>query len=238
MSKLNQVLATLPNTVDWPEPPEHLPARVVARIEAEGNRGTFRLRQWVWAASVLMLLVVALIPGTRQAVADLFQEAGVRIGFVEEAPDGLGRDLELGDLVALAEAETRVDFELRYPEVLGPPEETYIDGAGLVSMMWEGPVLLIQRADGAFYGEKRLGSDTSVADVTVADEPGLWLEGAGHSFTYLDAEGNRIEETTRLAGNVLLWSADGVDHRLELTGNLSRALEIAESMELSPNETP
>lgn len=238
MSKLNQLLATLPDTVDWPEPPEHMPARVMARIEAGGNRGTWRLRRWIWAAGLLMLLIVTLIPGTRQAVADLFQEAGVRIGFVGEAPDALGRDLELGDLVTLAEAESRVDFELAYPEVLGPPEETYIDEAGLVSMIWEGPVLLTQRADGALYGEKRIGSDTSVADVEVADDPGLWVEGAGHSFTFLDAEGNLIEETTRLAGNVLLWSADGVDHRLELTGVLDRALEIAESMKISPNETP
>lgn len=238
MNKLDRVLATLPDTVDWPEPSEHLPARVVARMEAEGKRGTFRLRRWVWAAGMLMLLVVALIPGTRQAVADLFQEAGVRIGFVEEAPADLGRDLELGDLVALVEAEARVDFELRYPEVLGPPEETYVDEAGLVSMMWEGPVLLTQRAGGAFYAEKRIGSDTSVAEVAVSDETGLWVEGAGHSFTYLDAEGNRIEETTRLAGNVLLWSAEGVDQRLELIGDLSRALEIAESMKSSPNETP
>jgi hypothetical protein len=238
MSKLDRILATLPDTVDWPEPSEHLAARIMARVEAGQKKVLVRLQRWVWAAGVLIVLVVALIPGTRQAVADLFQEAGVRIGFVEEAPTDLGQALELGDLVTMPEAETRVDFDLRHPEVLGPPEETYIDEAGLVSMMWDGPVLLTQRARGASYAEKRLGSDTSVADVVVAEEPGLWVEGVGHSFTYLDAQGNRIEETTRLAGNVLLWSADGVDHRLELSGDLSRALEIAESMMISPNETP
>jgi hypothetical protein len=37
---------------------------------------------WVLAAVAVLVLVIGLVPGTRRAVADLFREAGVRIGFI------------------------------------------------------------------------------------------------------------------------------------------------------------
>jgi hypothetical protein len=67
----------------------------------------------------------------------------------------------------------------------------------------------------------------------IGEDPGIWIEGAGHSFTLLDEDGNPVEETARLAANVLLWSADGYDFRLELTDDLNQALEIAQSMEVN-----
>lgn len=231
MTPLERTLATLPDAVDWPEPSESLAARVVSHIEFE-KRGSDRcFRRWVWAAVGSLAVMIALIPGTRQAVGDLLQEAGVRIGFIEETPSDLGQDLQLGDRVTQQEAASLVEFDVRYPEVLGPPEETYSD-LGLISMLWEGPILLTQRARGPAFGEKRIDQETSVMEVEVLDGPGLWVEGAGHSFTYLDANGDRIEETTRLAANVLLWSMDGVHYRLELADGLGRALEIAESLEV------
>lgn len=229
MTDLDRILATLSDAVDWPEPSEHLTTRVAARVESL-RRPAIGFRRWAWIAVVALFLVVALIPGTRRAVANLFQEAGVRIGFIDEVPSDLGGDLHLGQLVTVEEAASRVGLDLRYPQVLGPPAETYIDTAGLVSMLWEGPVLLTQRAGGVAYAEKAIGSDTSVTGVDLDGGSALWVEGAEHSFTYLDARGDTIEETTRLAGNVLLWSRDDVDYRLELTTDLARALEIAESM--------
>ena len=231
MSRLDRVLEGLSHSVDWPEPTEHLVTRVTTRIGSERGRRAVGLRRWAWAVAAAALVLVALLPGAREAVADLFQEAGVRIGFVDEVSSELGHDLQLGERVASEEASARAAFELRYPQALGLPEETYIHGAGMVSMLWEGPVLFSQRAGGTTYAEKAISSDTPVIGVEMADGHALWIESAGHSFTYLDTQGNQIAETTRLAGNVLLWSADGVDHRLELTGDLDSALEIAESLE-------
>ena len=230
MSRLDEILTALPDAVDWPEPSEHLATRVVSRIETGESRNGVRFRSWVWAAVGSVVILVALIPGTRQAVANLFQQAGVRIGFIEETPSDLGRDLQLGDPVTQQEAASLVEFDLGYPEVLGPPEGTYID-SGLVAMLWDGPILLTQRAMSTAFGEKLISPDTSVTEVQLAGGPALWIEGAEHSFTYLDGAGNRVEETTRLARNVLLWREDGVDHRLELSNGLDHARAIAESME-------
>ena len=229
MNRLERTLAALPDAVDWPKPSEHLATRVVSRIESEMRPRDVRLRRWVWAAVGTLVILVALIPGTRQAVANLFQEAGVRIGFIQQTPSDLGRDLQLGDPVTLSEAASRVEFEVGYPELLGPPEETYFE-AGLVSMLWEGPILLTQRAISTSFGEKLIAPDTSVTDVQLAGGTALWIEGAEHSFTYLDEQGNRIEASARLAGNTLLWQRGGVDHRLELADGLDRAVAIAESM--------
>lgn len=44
-------------------------------------------------------------------------------------------------------------------------------------------------------------------------------------------QGTPIEETTRLAANVLLWEANGVNHRLETTGNLQSSLTLVETLE-------
>ena len=51
---------------------------------------------------------------------------------------------------------------------------------------------------------------------------------AAHTFTLLDAAGNPVEETTRLAANVLLWEGNGLNHRLETTGDLPSSLGIVE----------
>lgn len=227
MSRLDTILSDLPDAVDWPQPSEYLAARVGARI---ASNQTGRRPRWVIAGAVAALvLVVGLVPGTRQAVADLFHEAGVRIGFVSETPTDLTSDLVLGAPVTADAAAGQVDFELRSPGVLGPPEEIFVDDA-TVSMVWEGPVLLTQRSNGEPFAEKGIGPGTNATGAIISSEPGLWVEGAGHTFTLLDEEGDPVQETARLAANVLLWNAGGIDYRLELTGDLDRAREIAESL--------
>jgi hypothetical protein len=47
----------------------------------------------------------------------------------------------------------------------------------------------------------------------------------------LDSDDQPVEETTRLAANALLWEANGVNHRLETTGDLESALAIVETLE-------
>lgn len=229
MSRLETILATLPQAVDWPEPSEHLVTRVGTRIRSRRRLTT--PPRWAVAAVVAVLIVVTgLAPGTRQAVADLLHEAGVRIGFVHRTPARVASDLDLGEPVSVEHASAEVGFMLQYPSILDPPQSAYLEG-GTVMLVWEGPILLTQRAGGEAYAEKGLGPATEATGVVVAGEPGLWIGGAEHSFTLLDAEGDLIEETTRLAANVLLWSADGIDYRLELTDGLERALAIAGSLE-------
>jgi hypothetical protein len=235
LSRLETVLRTLPEAVDWPEPSPHLGARVTAvNRSADSPR---RRPLWGWAVPILaaVVLVAGLIPGTRQAMADLLHEAGVRIGFVSGTPSLDVDTLDLGRRVDLEEAEELVEFDLAYPSTLAGPDATFIAPDLQVAMVWaEEGVLLIQGREGDLYAEKGLSPDTDVVPVSVGDQTGLWIEGADHTFTLLDPEGNRLEETSRLAGNVLLWNSDGVDYRLELGDGIDRALEIATSLERRP----
>lgn len=227
MNRVDSILTDLPQAMDWPEPSDHLTTRVVSRLEADGRPS--RWRRWAAVAVVaLVAVVIGLVPATRQAVADLFQEASVRIGFIEKVPD-LPLDLDLGTELTLDRAADQVALELRVPDALGEPTGVFVDGA-TVSMVWEGPVLLTQRSAGDTFAEKGVGPDTEATEVVVDGNPGVWIEGAPHTLTFLDDEGNPLEETTRLAANVLLWTAGGVDYRLELDEDLDRALDIAGSM--------
>ena len=78
--------------------------------------------------------------------------------------------------------------------------------------------------------EKSLGPDAELSSLEVEGQPAFWIEGAPHTLTMLDPEGIPIEETTRLAANVLLWDANGVSHRLETTSDLESALAIVDML--------
>jgi hypothetical protein len=120
------------------------------------------------------------------------------------------------------------------PRELGPPDAVFLNTDLHVSMVWEDEVVLLtQTAADGDYAQKGIGPGTEIIAVEVNGQQGLWLEGAQHTFSLLDPEGVPMDETTRLAHNVLLWNDDGIDFRLELTDDLERALEIAESLEES-----
>jgi hypothetical protein len=236
MSRVETVLQTLPELVDWPEPSPHLAARVAAIVGS--RRPVIRVPQWRrWALVALAAatVVAGLIPGPRQAVANLLHEAGVRIGFLTDTPSLDAESLDLGRDVEFEEAAALVEFDPAAPIALGRPDAVFLSRDLQLTMVWEeDAVLLTQGSQGDLYAEKGTGPDTEVVPVSVGDSPGLWIEGADHSFTLLDPDGNRLEQTSRLAGNVLLWSADGVDYRLELREGMQRALEISTSLERTP----
>ncbi|HJS72024.1 MAG TPA: hypothetical protein VJ858_04780 [Acidimicrobiia bacterium] len=231
MSRLETVLMTLPDAVEWPKTSEHLATRVSARIEAGEPTGRRRL-SWVLAAIAIVVLVIGLVPDTRRAVGDLFREAGVRIGFIAETPSIDPGSLHLGDAIELEDVFDRLGFEPLVPAELGPPDAVFLGTDLHVSMVWEEEVVIVtQTAANGDYAQKGVTPDTDITAVEVDGRHALWLEGAQHTFTLLDPDGVPMDETTRLAHNVLLWSVDGMDFRLELTEDLDRALEIAESME-------
>jgi len=232
VSRLETVLGTLPETIAWPEPSHYLPNRVRIEIETP-TKPRNRRQRWALATVIVLALVVGLVPGTRQAVADLFREAGVRIGFVAETPRIDTASLDLGTEIDLEEAGAWVDFDLRFPDLLGRPDVVYIGRDQHVSMVWgDEAVLFTQTNVPGDYAQKGVGPGTDVTPVTIDGTPALWVAGAPHSFTMLDSAGDPLEESTRLAHNVLLWSLDGIVFRLETTGELDHALEIAESTEV------
>jgi hypothetical protein len=244
---LERALTTLAAAVDWPEPGNDLAPRVVARITAPEHLPFRRRRHAVrYAAAVAAVLagVLVLSPPVRHAVADMLEAAGVRLNLIEAVPQ-LGGDLDLGAQVTLDEAVGSARFALRAPEggELGPADVVYRSDVGVIAMVWEGSpllpaapgsdvaLLLMQSPGSLTWGQKGVGPDSAVRVVTVEGVDGLWLEGAPHTFTLLDERGEPVEETARLAANVLLWEVDGINYRLETAGDLDSALAVVDRLE-------
>jgi len=65
--------------------------------------------------------------------------------------------------------------------------------------------------------------------VRVRGEPGYFLSGNPHEFSYFDRRGEYRQEIVRLAGNTLLWERGPLTLRLEADINKEEALKIARS---------
>ena len=93
---------------------------------------------------------------------------------------------------------------------------------------------MLSQARGAIYDgfiKKTGGRGTTILEVQVDGEPGLYVDGPEHFVMFLDENGLISDERTYLAGTVLLWNRD--DLLLRLEGDLTRdeALELAKSAE-------
>lgn len=242
---IEQSLRTGASLVDWPPTARQLAPRVVATLDQPVARRRPSPR-WALAAAIVLVLsaVMLLSPRARQAVADLFEIAGIRFGVTSEEPTS-GSVLDLGEAVDLADLGDLAGFVPRRPSALGDPDEAFFDDSGIVWMVWKGadslPAaddsgvswLLGQFVDdGRIVGLKTLGPGVEAIDVSVGGRLGFWITGNPHAFTYIDSGNELKEDSTRLAANVLLWSEAGINYRLETTDDdFTRALEIAESLD-------
>ena len=242
-------LADLAHHIDWPEPADQL-LDLRRRLEASPRSRT--AHRWIPVTALILILVASLLvfsPTAREAVADLLGVAGIEIRFEPVPPEVVGGELDLGEAVTLGEAAEAVDFELSVPGDLGPPDGVFLSdrpSSGRVTMAWASGEALPASGDtgiGVVYSQfalelaeeadfvKSVMPDTSVRAVEVGSVIGLWIEGAPHLISYEDAAGNRVEEETRLAGNVLMWESEGVTHRLETTVGLGPSLALAGSLQ-------
>jgi hypothetical protein len=151
---------------------------------------------------------------------------------------GLGTPLRLEGAVGL------LDFEILLPpDPIGPPDAVYLEGS-LVTLVWgPGPslpgtadpgiglVLVELRATvDQDYIDKLVFSGTSVERIDVEGAPGYWISGDRHEIGYLGPGGERVQDSVRVAGNTLLWTAEGVTYRLEAELTLDQALDLARSL--------
>jgi hypothetical protein len=77
---------------------------------------------------------------------------------------------------------------------------------------------------------KKVATGTQIDSVRVGGEPGFFLSGNPHDFSYLDGRGDYRQEIVRLAGNTLLWERGALTLRLEADINEEEALKIAHSV--------
>jgi hypothetical protein len=246
---IEQALVELAHHIDWPEPSDQA---LDLRTRLESSPVSRPGHRWIPVTALILILVASLLlfsPTAREAVADLLGVAGIEVRFEPEPAELVGAELALGQAVTVEEAAAAVDFELSVPGNLGPPDTVFLSdrpSSGRVTMVWESDEALPAAGDtgiGVVYSQfalelaeeadfvKSVMPDTSVRAVEVGSVIGLWIEGAPHLISYEDAAGNRVEEETRLAGNVLMWESDGVTHRLETTVGLGPTLALARSLQ-------
>lgn len=252
MPELERDLRALGAILEFPPTPD-LAAPVRRRLAAaEPARRRFSLPRGLVVAFAVLLVAVAgvlAVPQARTAVLEWLGLRGVTIERVATAPtvtetapgSPAVEDLFLGRPVTLDEARRRLRYPLLPPPAaLGEPDAVYLGEAlsgGQVAFVYldgdEVSALFTQfRAEiEEDFIYKTAGPGTEIEPVTVAGEPGWWLEGRPHEFVYIDPEsGQPRPETLRLARNTLLWQRGELTLRIE--GDLSReeALRIAEGV--------
>jgi len=231
---ISDALALLP--IDYPEVPS-IPA-IVAPLGAPAVPRSRSPLRWALAAVIVAAVgLVTLVAPVRQAVADWLGIGAIRIVEVDEIPSDLPDSIgNLGEPIP-------VDTVTACSSVLGCPDQAFASAdpdtltllwlprRGLAEVGSSGVGALLTRFEGTLDDpliEKSVGEDARVVVVAVGEARGYWIEGEAHMFGYLDREGEVMLETLRLAGNTLLWEADGVAYRFESGLDLTAAIEVAE----------
>ncbi len=206
--------------LEWPE--ADVADRVMRRVREPRSMDLRWLRPAL-AVAVAMILLVATPPG-RQVVANVLEVAGIEIGWGDVAA---GVDLELGEEVGLADVEGLIpaDAPDAVYEMDGYVHIVWFGGGDLPAAGDFGVAVLYTQSQGTIFTNalKTLGPDTDIQPVWVRGVEGVWIEGAEHNVELAGQE-------VRLAANVLLWQEGSTAHRIETTGALEEALELAESL--------
>jgi hypothetical protein len=230
MSELELRLSALRDEISWPETP---------RFELELERARPRrplLRPLALGLALLLAVlagVLALSPGARSAFLELFRLEGATVELVETLPEVEAQRPDFGERVGREEAERRVGFELLD---LGEPDAVFVRGQTMASLVYgpvERPRLVLSQLRGTVWDgfvKKAAGTGTTVEEVSVDGERGLFVTGDDHYVMFVDENSMITDEPTYLAGTVLLWNRGPLLLRLE--GDLTRAqaLELAESV--------
>jgi len=240
---LERALTELGRELAVPTVPD-LAAGVLARIEPR-RPARPHSRRWavVLAAVVLAALAATLaIPDARSALLRVLHIGGEQIELVDELPPvppqpaEIDLDLALGIRATLEQARREAGFDLH--ELDTEPDRVYLGGRGTVWFLYGTPasvrLLVAQtprvRIDETLIVKKLVPSGTQVEQVSVAGERGFYLGGSPHLLLLLDESGDVIEESARLARNVLVWESNGVAYRLEGEFTREEALRLAQSL--------
>jgi hypothetical protein len=157
----------------------------------------------------------------------------------------LGSNLGIGTALPLADVERLAGFDVLVPSdpAIGQPDVAYLAGEraalvwatrpGLPPTEAAGIGLLISEFQGRVddgYIQKILDSDTQLTPVTVNGSPGYWIHGDPHYFFYIGPDGNAVDDSHRVVGDVLMWSTGDVTYRLESGLGMDAAIRLAETL--------
>lgn len=244
MSELERALVALGRELAVPAAPDLAP-HVLARISSPAPRDRRGRRLVLVAAVVLLaaLLAVLAVPDARSALARFLHIGAVRVEVVDDLPEVRpaegGLEHTLGLEVPLEEARRRVGFELL--ELDEPPDRVYVAADDTVWFLYGEPdavrLLVAQTAsltvDPPFL-TKLVDAGTTIRGVRVRGRPAFHLSGGPHTVFLVDELGRPVEESVRLARDVLLWIEGGRTVRLEGDFDEAAARRLAESLSVRP----
>jgi len=241
VTDLERSLVALGHDLAVPEAPDLAP-RVLHALERPGRPS--RLRAGVVLAAVVIAVVLAAlaVPDARSALARFFHIGAVRIEVVDDLPavepqpPELDLEFALGERLSLAEARRRAGYDLL--ELDEEPDGVYLGPRDSVWFLYGGPdavrLLVAQtprlRVDEDFILKKLAAAGTRVEQATVRGRPAFFLSGAEHEVLLLDEHGFVVQESARLAQDVLVWEEGGRTVRLEGDFSLEEALAIADRL--------
>jgi hypothetical protein len=240
VSELERALTAVGRNLDVPETPDLAPAVLAQLGSRSGGR---ERRRWLLAVALVVVAALAAtlaIPDARSALFRFLSIGGERIELVDSLPEVPAQEdleLALGERVSLEEARRASSFPLH--ELDKPPDRVYLGERGTVWFLYGSPErvrLLVAQSSLLPPGEdvllKKLASpETRVERVEVDGSPGIFLSGETHFVVLLDEYGFIVEESARLARDVLIWESGGAGYRLEGDFDLDEALRIAAALE-------
>jgi hypothetical protein len=253
-ARVQELAASFP----YPPTPD-IAGAVRQRLSAKPEQRLLRSarQQWVWLAVTILLVLAGLlaVPQVRAAVVEWLQLGAVRIFLVEPTPSPtptplpttasatptatplpsptpLASILDLAGETTLAEAQAQVDFPVRLPAGLGPPDLVFLQDLDepAVILVWLDPanprqvqLSLHQLSSGALV-EK--GQPVVIEETTVNGEQALWTTGP----YILRSRSGDYSFRRLIDGHVLIWVENTITYRLETALSLEEARRIAESL--------
>lgn len=247
MNELERMLVELGRTIREPNPPAaaRRAAAHLRREQLRPHRPRIRLGVSLGLAASA-LVAAAVVPVARTAVLRFFHIGGVTIERVDNLPPVSPRGpLAPGRDIGLRRAQTQVSYTLLVPKHDPAPTHAFYYRAnppgGQVTLVY-GPttrprLLVTEFIGGQVEGpfDKKVNRRTPVEHVRVDGQPGIWLGGAKHAFSFLDSAGMTREPETRLAGHTLIWQRGPVTLRLEGDLGKAEAIRLAASFEPATN---
>ncbi|GIJ39958.1 hypothetical protein [Micromonospora andamanensis] len=243
MDDLERELRDLAGWLATPEPPD-VTDRVRARlVAAPGTRRVARRRRLRYAlAAALAAVLVAVLPPGRAALADamtgLLRFAGITISTSPApTPTGVPSPPPAQRSAAVDEARRLVNFPVRIPAALGPPEQTLLtdpDETGryrVATLLYRAGALRVDTFDGRLdpvFFKQAGGADARWTRVGAVDA--IWIAGP-HPVAYVDRDGVVRQQHARLAAATLIWEDAGVTYRLEGELTMAEAITIAATLE-------
>jgi hypothetical protein len=234
VSDLEVRLVELGGALDHP-PGDGLVARVRSEIHEVLPA---RVRHWpvrLAAAVAVVLLAVAALPSSRDAIANFFRVDGVQLRSTRDRPPTSPSSTTppVAEATTVAAAQRVVEFTIAVPDNGIEPTVT-LDPAvpgGLVTLDYpDYRITEFAAPPGEAPFAKFVDRRTKVAPTTVRGVVGYWITGTHHELAFLDRNDQVRTSTIRTTGHVLLWNERGVTIRIEGPHTLAAAQDVAASI--------